>query len=102
MEFNAPATGFINGGGALTDPGYLANQNWTVWPGAAGNVAVIGADTLDAYVTGPAAPWTLLQPWVLVVLQRDLGGVAGGSVVGSSHRHLGDRRRTQQRSGCGA
>ncbi len=58
VEFNAPATGFINGGGALTDPGYLANQSWTVSPGAAGNVAVIGADTLDAYVTGPAAPWT--------------------------------------------
>ncbi len=58
VEFNAPATGFINGGGAVTDPGYLANQSWTVSPGAAGNVAVIGADTLDAYVTGPAAPWT--------------------------------------------
>jgi hypothetical protein len=58
VEFNAPATGFVNGGGQVTNPNYLANQSWTVSPGAAGNVVVIGADTLDAYVTGPAAPWT--------------------------------------------
>ncbi len=58
VEFNAPATGFINGGGSVSNPSYLANQSWTVSPGAAGNIAVIGADTLDAYETGPAAPWT--------------------------------------------
>ena len=58
IEFNAPATGFINGGGAVTNPDYLANQSWTVSPGAAGNIAVMAMDTLDAYITGPAAPWT--------------------------------------------
>ena len=65
-EFSAPATGFINGGGAVTNPNYLGNQSWTVSPGAAGNVVVIGADTLDAYVEGPAAPWTFYNAgyWV--------------------------------------
>src|SRR5208282_2926904 len=58
VEFNAPATGFINGGGQVSNPSYLADQSWTVSPGAAGNIAVIGVDTLDAYTTGPAAPWT--------------------------------------------
>jgi hypothetical protein len=58
VEFNAPATGFVNGGGQVVSPTYLANQSWTVSPGAAGNIAVIGVDTLDAYETGPAAPWT--------------------------------------------
>ena len=58
IEFNAPATGFINGGGAVTYPNYLANQSWTVSPGKAGNIAVMAMDTLGAYVTGPAAPWT--------------------------------------------
>ena len=58
VEFNAPATGFVNGGGQVSNPNYLANQSFTVSPGAAGNIAVIGVDTLDAYVTGPAAPWT--------------------------------------------
>ena len=58
VEFNAPATGYVNGGGAVTNPNYLTNQSWTVSPGAAGNIAVIAADTLDAYVTAPAAPWS--------------------------------------------
>jgi len=58
VEFNAPATGFVNGGGQVVDPSYLGDQSWTVSPGAAGNIAVIGVDTLDAYTTGPAAPWT--------------------------------------------
>ncbi len=58
VEFNTPATGFVNGGGQVTNPSYLANQSWTVSPGAAGNIAVIGVDTLDAYVSAPAAPWT--------------------------------------------
>jgi hypothetical protein len=58
IEFNAPATGFLNGGGAVTNPNYLANQSWTVSPGAAGNIVVMAMDTLDAYVTGPGAPWT--------------------------------------------
>jgi hypothetical protein len=58
VEFNAPATGFVNGGGQVVNPSYLTNQSWTVSPGAAGNIAVIAVDTLDAYVTGPAAPWT--------------------------------------------
>jgi hypothetical protein len=58
VEFNAPATGFVNGGGQVTDPGYLDDQSWTVSPGAAGNIVVVGVDTLDAYNIGPAAPWT--------------------------------------------
>ncbi len=58
VEFNAPATGFVDGGGQVVNPSYLADQSWTVSPGAAGNLAVIGVDTLDAYETGPAAPWT--------------------------------------------
>ena len=58
VEFNAPATGYVNGGGQVFDPPYLGNQSWTVSPGAAGNVAVVGVDTDDAYNTGPAAPWT--------------------------------------------
>ncbi len=57
VEFNAPATGYVNGGGQVFDPPYLGNQSWTVSPGAAGNVAVVGVDTNDAYNTGPAAPW---------------------------------------------
>jgi hypothetical protein len=58
VEFNKPATGYVDGGGAVSNPNYLANQSWTVSPGAAGNVVLVGADTLDAYVTGPPAPWT--------------------------------------------
>jgi hypothetical protein len=58
IEFNTPATGFINGGGQVTNPSYLGDQSWTVSPGAPGNLVVIGADTLDAYVSAPAAPWT--------------------------------------------
>ncbi len=58
VEFNSPATGFVDGGGQVVDPPYLGHQSWTVSPGAAGNLAVIGVDTLDAYETGPAAPWT--------------------------------------------
>jgi len=58
VEFNTPATGFVNGGGQVVNLPYLSNQSWTVSPGAAGNIAFIGVDTLDAYETGPAAPWT--------------------------------------------
>ncbi len=58
VEFNAPATGYVNGGGQVVNLPYLGNQSWTVSPGAAGNVAFVGVDTLDAYVTSPAAPWT--------------------------------------------
>jgi chitodextrinase len=58
VEFNAPATGYVNGGGQVFDPPYLGDQSWTVSPGAAGNVAVVAVDTQDAYNTGPAAPWT--------------------------------------------
>jgi hypothetical protein len=59
VEFNAPATGWVNGGGQVVDDlPYLGDQSWTVSPGAAGNIAVIGVDTLGAYETAPAAPWT--------------------------------------------
>ncbi len=58
VEFNAPATGYVSAGGQVFDPPYLGDQSWTVSPGAAGNVAVVGVDTADAYNTGPAAPWT--------------------------------------------
>jgi len=58
IEFNTPATGFINGSGQVTNPNDLTDQSWTVSPGAAGNLVVIGADTLDAYVSAPPAPWT--------------------------------------------
>ena len=58
LEFNAPAAGFVNAGGEVTSPSYLGDQSFTVSPGAAGNVAVIAVDTLDAFETGPAAPWT--------------------------------------------
>ena len=58
VEFNAPATGFVNAGGQVVNLPYLSDQSWTVSPGAAGNVAVVGVDTNDAYNTGPAAPWT--------------------------------------------
>lgn len=58
IEFNEPATGFINGGGQVANLNYLATQSWTVNPVAAGNLAVIGVDTADAYETGPASPWT--------------------------------------------
>ena len=59
VEFDAPATGYVNGGGQVVDDlPYLGDQSWTVSPGAAGNVAVIGVDTLDAYEAGPRPPWT--------------------------------------------
>jgi hypothetical protein len=59
IEFNAPATGVVDGGGQVFDNlPYLSNQSWTVSPGAAGNIVVVAGDTLDAYVTGPGAPWT--------------------------------------------
>jgi hypothetical protein len=59
VEFNTPATGWVNGGGQVVDDlPSLGDQSWTVSPGAAGNIAVIGVDTLDAYETAPAAPWT--------------------------------------------
>jgi hypothetical protein len=38
--------------------------------------------------TGPCGTLDVLQLGVLVVLQRDFGGLAGGPVVSSSHRHL--------------
>jgi hypothetical protein len=59
IEFDAPATGFVDGGGRVdNDLPYLGNQSLTVSPGAAGNIVVVAADTLDAYVNGPSAPWT--------------------------------------------
>jgi hypothetical protein len=58
VEFNAPATGFVNGGGLNDNPPYLGNQTITVNPLAAGNVVAVAADTADAYNTYPAAPWT--------------------------------------------
>jgi hypothetical protein len=58
VEFNAPATGYLDGGGQVVDLPYLGDQSWTVSPGATGNIAVIGVDTADAYETGPAAPWS--------------------------------------------
>ena len=58
VEFNTPATGFVNGGGQVVNLPYLGDQSWTVSPGAAGNLVVIGVDTADAYETAPAAPWT--------------------------------------------
>jgi chitodextrinase len=58
VEFNAPATGYVDGGGQVFDPPYLGDQSWTVSPGAAGNIALVAVDTQDAYNTGPAAPWT--------------------------------------------
>ena len=58
IEFNAPATGFVNAGGQVVNLPYLGFQSWTVSPGAAGNLVVIGADTADAYESAPAAPWT--------------------------------------------
>ena len=58
VEFNAAATGFVNGGGQVVDLPHLGDQSWTVSPGAAGNIAFVGVDTLDAYETAPAAPWT--------------------------------------------
>jgi len=58
LEFNTPATGFVDGGGQVVDLPYLGAQSWTVSPGAAGNLVVVGVDTADAYETAPAAPWT--------------------------------------------
>jgi hypothetical protein len=59
VEFNSPTTGWVNGGGQVVDDlPNLGDQSWTVSPGSAGNIVVIGADTLDAYETAPAAPWT--------------------------------------------
>jgi len=58
VEFNAPAKGFVDSGGQIVYPSYLGDQSFTVSPGAAGNVAVIAVDTLDAFEKGPAAPWT--------------------------------------------
>ena len=58
LEFNTPAAGFINAGGEIDESVYLSDQSFTVSPGAAGNVAVIAVDTLDAFETGPAPPWT--------------------------------------------
>lgn len=58
VEFNTAAIGVVNGDGQVVDLPYLSDQSWTVSPGAAGNIAVIGVDTLDAYESAPAAPWT--------------------------------------------
>jgi hypothetical protein len=58
MEFNTPATGFVNGGGQVVNLPYLGDQSWTVSPGAAGNLVVVGTDTADAFESAPAAPWT--------------------------------------------
>ncbi len=58
IEFNQPATGFVNGGGQVATLDYLANQSWTLSPGAAGNVAFVAVDTADAYETDPSSPWT--------------------------------------------
>jgi hypothetical protein len=58
VEFNTPATGFVNGGGQVVNLPYLGDQSWTVSPGAAGNLVVVGTDTADAFESAPAAPWT--------------------------------------------
>jgi hypothetical protein len=58
LEFNTPATGFVNGGGQVVNLPYLGDQSWTVSPGAAGNLVVVGTDTADAFESAPAAPWT--------------------------------------------
>jgi hypothetical protein len=58
IEFNTPATGFVSGGGQVVNLPYLGFQSWTVSPGAAGNLVVVGADTADAYESAPSAPWT--------------------------------------------
>jgi hypothetical protein len=58
VEFNTPATGFVNGGGEVVNLPYLGYQSWTVSPGAAGNLVVVGTDTADAFESAPAAPWT--------------------------------------------
>src|SRR5262249_42647334 len=44
----------------------------------------------------------VLQLGVLGLPQRDVGGLAGGSVIISAHSHVGDRRRREQLSGSGA
>ena len=102
VEFNAPATGFVNGGGQVVDPPYLGHQSWTVSPGAAGNIAVIGVDTADAYKTGPAAPWTYYNSgyWSF-----SNGTSAAWQVAPSSSPLTATwvtRRRREQLSGCGA
>ena len=102
VEFNTPATGFVNGGGQVVNLPYFGFQSWTVSPGAAGNLVVVGADTADAYESRACGTLDVLQLGVLVVLQRDLGGLAGGSVLISSRCHLGPRWRREQLSGCGA
>jgi hypothetical protein len=59
VEYNEPATSFESGGGEVwSDLGYLSNQSLTVTPEAAGNVVLVDADTLDAFVTDPSSPWT--------------------------------------------
>lgn len=68
VEFNHPATGFINAGGAVSNPDFLQNQSLTVNPLKAGNVVLVAADTADAYVTAPAAPWSFFDQgyWTFV------------------------------------
>ena len=102
VEFNAPATGFVNGGGQVVDLPYLGDQSWTVSPGAAGNHRCYRSRHRRCLRDRACGTLDVLQLGVLVVLQRDLGGLAGGSVIISSHCHLGDRRRREQLSGCGA
>jgi hypothetical protein len=57
IEFNRPATGFVNGGGRVGNPNYLAKQSWKLSRVAAGDIAFVAVDTADAFNTGPAAPW---------------------------------------------
>ena len=74
VEFNAPATGFINGGGSVSNPSYLANQSWTVSPEAAGNIAVMVEGHARCLRDRACGALDVLQRGVLVVRQRDLGG----------------------------
>ena len=101
VEFNAPATGFINGGGQVVNLPYLGNQSWTVSPGAAGNIAVMGVDTLDAYDDRACGTLDVLQlgVWVFPNGTSAAWQVAPSSApLTATWEH---RRRTEQLSGCG-
>jgi hypothetical protein len=59
VEFNAPATGFVDGGGQVV---YSALSRLTrAGPShleQLGTSLLLRSIQLDAYVTGPSAPWT--------------------------------------------
>ena len=103
IEFNAPATGVVDGGGQVFEQPALPQQSELDRLAGSG-WQCCGYSRRYPRCLRDRACGTLdvLQLGVLVVLQRNFGSLAGSSVIISPHCLLGYRWRAKQFSGCSA